>query len=685
MGGELTAESSIGLGQCASEPVNSIGHTQSHGVLFALSESDLCVRQVSANVSDVFGLPVSAVIGASLGSIIGTEQLARFRSQSFIDDHFANALPMVVGTTRRSINCLVHRQGEALIVEFEPLMAPLVEPIDVADQIRMFWRMEKLPDIAAIAMLVVGEIKKLTGFDRVMICQFDPAGNRDVLAEVTTPTFGSYFGLRFPASNIPVQVRRLLLLNPSRLIADVNSVAVPIVPALADAEPPLDLTHSYLRSASPIHLQFLRNMNVGASMTVSIIVKGQLWGLIACDHPQPRSVEVSARMLCELIAGFLASQIAHRIDNRELKSQLRFRKNLAEYLTAIDASKALADAELRHSTRLLDLLEADGVVSCIDSKVLVQGTVVRQDLLEPIIRALALMAVDGIASSNKLGALDPSAIAYAGEASGALYMELTEGSGDYLVLLRRELVEIVPWAGNPDDALSADDTGILRPRASFATWLQTVRGQSRSWTALEIENAKFLRAQLVALRAVQKSHDTEDHIRFLAGHDVLTGLINRPSIERTIEQNIAAATIHHGSFAVLFLDLDDFKSLNDTFGHATGDAVLKIVAARIIRQVRSQDSVGRLGGDEFVVVIPGALDADAFKAAARILRAIQEPLRIDHHAELRTTASIGVSRYPADGTTTDELLARSDAAMYRVKVKGGNALETFGASGVLFG
>jgi light-regulated signal transduction histidine kinase (bacteriophytochrome) len=312
---------------------------------------------------------------------------------------------------------------------------------------------------------------------------------------VTTPAFGSYLGLRFPASDIPVQARQLFLLNPLRTIADINSTAVPILPLVASDGQALDLTYSHLRSASPVHLQYLRNMNVAATMTASIIVKGRLWGLVACHHPRPHRVDFSVRTLCELIAGFCASQIGLRMDTRALQSELRFRKALADYLDVIDASKTLADAELLRGTRLLELIDADGLISCVDNVALSQGATVEQEVIEPMIRQLAAIAIDGIASTNMLGALDPNARSFAGEVSGALYIELTPGTGDYLLLLRRELVQTVEWAGNPDTAKNTDDAGILRPRTSFGSWPQTMHGKSRPWSTLEIEHARTCCAQ----------------------------------------------------------------------------------------------------------------------------------------------------------------------------------------------
>lgn len=656
--------------ECAREPIHLIGQIQEHGVLFALTAEDGIVRSVSANVKTILGLSTTAVLGASFETVIGAKQWGRFEDLNFTDEHHTNALALVVGD--RAVNCLVHRQNAVLIVEFEMLPASPIDPIDLVAQVRMLAQMERMPDLPMLADSVANEVQKLTHFERVMIYQFDRNYNGEVIAEATTASFGGFLGLHFPASDIPTQARRSLLLNTLRAIVNIDSQPVVIVSQDAQAAP-LDLTYAFLRTASPIHLQYLRNMGVQSTMTVSIVVKGKLWGLIACHHRSPFMIDFSVRTLCQVIASSFASQITFRLDNRELQSQLRFRKALADYLTVIDGSKALADAELRHSTRLLDLLDADGLISCIDSTVLVQGVTVDIETIQPAINKLAQIAVDGIASSHELGALVPSTSRYADDVSGAMYLGLSEGTGDYLVLLRQQLVRTVSWAGNPDKATIAEVSG-MHPRTSFASWLQTVRGQSRPWTMVELDNAVFLREQLMALRAAQKSHDKHDHIQHLATHDGLTGLINRLSLEHAIEENINHAIARETNFSLLFIDLDSFKMFNDTMGHATGDNILKIAATRMLRQVRSQDFVARFGGDEFVVIIPGSLNDYGLKAGSRILRALEEPMHVERSGELRVTASIGLSSYPLDGTTAQELLASSDSAMYRAKLGGGNRL-----------
>jgi diguanylate cyclase (GGDEF)-like protein len=203
-----------------------------------------------------------------------------------------------------------------------------------------------------------------------------------------------------------------------------------------------------------------------------------------------------------------------------------------------------------------------------------------------------------------------------------------------------------------------------------------VRGRSRPWSELELENASRLREQLLRLREAQKLHKSEEHVRYLANYDALTGLLNRHSINLRLEECVQKATADCSSLAVLFIDLDHFKPVNDRYGHAAGDRILKITAKRMQHVVRPEDMVGRLGGDEFIIILPGLkLESDALKVVERILRAVEKPIEIGNGVGASVTASIGLSRFPVDGTSSEALISRSDMAMYRVKGSGGNAFE----------
>jgi diguanylate cyclase (GGDEF)-like protein len=668
------------LAKCALEPIQIIGHIQPHGLLFALSEPDLIVRQVSANVTPLLGMSPESLLGCAFEAVLGAPLFETFRSQISSDKPFmTKSFCFPVASRGIEMQATAHRHDGVLIVELELVRGThSLEPLELNAHIRIpVTRMDQAADVLELSRLAAEEIRRLSGFDRVMVYRFDEAWNGEVIAEAVGPLPVLYLGSRFPESDIPAQARQLFLVNPSRSIADVDATPVPIIPEIGPLTGrPLDLTFSSLRSVSTIHLLYLRNMKVQSSMTVSIIVNRRLWGMMACHAGVPHRLDHATRSVCELIVQIFASQVALRIDNTALQARLTSRKTLEKYMAEIDASESLAQAKHFQCPQLLELLDADGMVSHIGGIATSQGATVEEELLLPVIAKLQSISVRGVASSNSLGLLDPSAASYADKASAALYIGLAEGTGDYFLLLRRELRQTVVWAGNPDKTVSMDDQGRLRPRASFAAWKETVRGHSRPWSELELENASLVREQLLRLREAQKLHKSEEEVRYLANYDGLTGLLNRNSIHLQLEECVKKATADQSSLAVLFIDLDHFKPINDRYGHAAGDKILKITAKRMQHMVRPGDIVGRLGGDEFIVILPGLkLEADALKVVERILRAVEKPIEIENGVRANVTASIGLSRFPMDGTSSEALISRSDMAMYHVKEVGGNAFE----------
>jgi diguanylate cyclase (GGDEF)-like protein len=676
------------LAGCALEPIQIIGHIQTHGLLFALSEPDLIIRQVSTNVSTLLEMSPETLLGCSIERVLGAQQFATFRSQVLNNEPLsARLLRIPANSHALEMHCIAHRHDGVLIVELDLVSGThSLEPLELDAHIRIpLGRMERATGILELFRLAAEEIQRLSGFERVMVYRFDDAWNGEVIAEAVDGALPVlYLGSRFPESDIPAQARQIFLMNPSRSIADVAAEPVPITPEIGPLTgKPLDLTRSCLRSAAPIHLKYLRNMAVRSSMTLSIVVNHRLWGLMACHGAGPHRLDQPTRSVCELMVQIFASQVTLRMDNVALQSRLTSRRTLEKYLAGVESSESLAQAGHFQGGQLLDLLVADGLVSRVEGLISYQGATVTEELLLPVIAKFKSVSARGIASSNMLGALDPSAASYASDASGALYIGLTEESGDYLLLLRRELVETLVWAGNPDKAASLDESGRLRPRASFAAWKEIVRGHSLPWTDLDLENASFVREQLLRLRESEKLRKSEEHVHYLAKFDALTGLLNRHAINGKLEQYVKQAESDHSQIVVLFIDLDHFKPINDRYGHAAGDQILKITAKRMQHQMRSEDCVGRLGGDEFIIILPGlSLEKNVLEVVRRILRTVEKPIEIEGGVPVNVTASIGLSRYPVDGTTSEALISRSDMAMYRVKGSGGNAFDLFRADDV---
>jgi PAS domain S-box-containing protein len=526
MGGQplmFTAENldrASGLDRCAQEPIHIIGHIQPHGVLFALSEPDLIVRQVSANVSALLGTSPETLLNCTFEAVLGAQQFALFRSVTLSEEALEeNPLRIRLGGAALDVLCVAHRQGGLLIVELELLEgAQSLAPLNLNARIRLpLSRLELASGIPELSELAAREIRRLSGFDRVMVYRFDEEWNGEVMAESTIPSPVSYLGLRFPASDIPAQARRLFLLNRLRSIVDVDAAPVPIVSEIGPLTGlPLDLTFSSLRSPAPVHLEYLRNMGVKSSLTVSIIAGQQLWGMIACHHASPRHVDHCTRSVCELFGQMLGSQVALRMCNAALRLQLAFSSLLENYLAQIDASPALVFADCFQSQQLLELFRADGMVLSLAGVISAHGHSLEAAELPPVVGRLWELSSNGIASSNMLSALDPGAISDASAISGALYLGLGGETGDYLLLLRRELLTTITWGGNPDKSVNTDTQGNLHPRTSFRAWQETVHARSLPWSELELEGARALRLQLLQRRASFESAWSQQRFRFLA-------------------------------------------------------------------------------------------------------------------------------------------------------------------------
>ena len=364
-----------------------------------------------------------------------------------------SVIPIRLQTSNGEVafECLTHRQDGQLIVELEAQAgAYSIQPLNADEHIRKPGARIEWRELEMVAQQAAQEIFTLSGFERVMVYRFDEYWNGEVLAEVVAERTDSYMGQRFPASDIPAQARQLLQTKVLRVIVDADAIAAPILPEIGPLTgKPLNLTQSVLRDASSIHLEYLRNMGVRSSMTISILVRQKLWGMIACHSTKPRHLDHSTREVCGWIGQMLATQILLRTDDADFQSRLISRRLLERYMATAETAMPLALVISFHANELMNLFQADGLIARVEGRVSSHGLTVDERALLPSIRALRQRLAGGVACSHELRNLDQAATAYAPKASGALFIGLSgvaqEEGGDYLLLLRRELVETVTW------------------------------------------------------------------------------------------------------------------------------------------------------------------------------------------------------------------------------------------------
>ena len=494
----MTRMTNIDADGCAKEPIHLSGAIQAHGYLVSCAMPDWTVRQVSANVESLLDVPVDALLGHSLREYVSEEVLQAILDTLALVSPNASAQragQANLGPMGTACELVVHVADELVHIEIEPRAsrAPTPQPTALAQSM-----------IAAVAHeppeefheYVARQVRQLTGYDRVMVYRFLPDGAGEVIAEDVAADMEPYLGLRYPASDIPPQARALYLRNRLRVIPDVGYAPVPVVPGHVDGRP-LDLSQHALRSVSPIHLEYLGNMGVAASMSISIIAGGRLWGLIACHHRTPRPVPPAIRAAADLFGLFVSMRVAAAVQQKTLahfEHAQQVRDALVQRLaTARDFHAALAD-EL---PLLRTSLEADGAAVWSQSSWTAAGRTPDPRRVPSLVEWLQRQAGDTVVASDRT---DDWAAPLAGDpVSGVLAMRLA--ADDWLLLFRDEQVETVRWAGEPSKALTPTDDGLrIAPRRSFAVWRQSVRGRSAPWTDADRRGAARLHQLLTEQR-----------------------------------------------------------------------------------------------------------------------------------------------------------------------------------------
>jgi len=358
----------------------------------------------------------------------------------------------------------------------------------------MLLRVQQAATPRAFCQGLADEVRGLSGFDRVMVYRFQPDGSGAVIAEARHPDAESFFGLHYPASDIPRQARALYLSNWIRLIPNTHYFPAPILPR--DGVP-LDLSYSVTRSVSPIHLEYLLNMGVGASMSLSLILGGQLWGLIACHHRTPRFLPHRVRVACELFAQMASWRLETKVAGETFDAQLHCKRVHEELVKSISREGDLAAGLTRQPSNLLDYIPADGVALWLEGRLTSLGRTPDADQVAGLVDWLNETAADGVFHTDHLPLDYPPAAAFAAVACGLIALSVSRSPRDYVLWFRPETVRSITWGGNPHKPVEPGADDRLSPRKSFTAWQESVKLHARPWRDVDIEAAKTLRLSLL--------------------------------------------------------------------------------------------------------------------------------------------------------------------------------------------
>ncbi|MEL6979409.1 MAG: HWE histidine kinase domain-containing protein [Pseudomonadota bacterium] len=486
------------LQRCADEPAHAPGAVQTVGALIACEAATGVIDHVSANIEDHLGVRPEALLGRTMRDALGSSCWHALRNAAALPGFADRREAAGALEGARPLDIYASQSGDRYVIELEP---SAISPIPAATVLREVAALqEKILGLTGETELFRSALRLLkaaSGYDRVLAYRFDEAFNGEVIAEARKARVESFDGMRFPHWDIPPQARALMHKVPIRFIADIDAQPAPIL-ALDAASEPLDITYAQIRGVSPVHLQYLRNMGVRATMTFSIVVNERLWGVIAFHHEQPRTPSQHLRRIGELLLPVLetALTLARREDEiRLLRRASRVREEFERSLRLAPDLASLETIVGALAPQLIEAFQADGLSVWERGAHSVHGATPPDSLMDRIAAAVLAENAEIFAVEN-LGQRFNLSHNEIGEFGGALCVAAPDGR--VITLYRRAKERAVAWAGAPEKTVElVDGMARLSPRGSFARYQETVRGVSEPWLPRDVELARQLSNKLV--------------------------------------------------------------------------------------------------------------------------------------------------------------------------------------------
>lgn len=497
------------------------GYIQSYGLLLVFQESDLTITQVSENIEHYTGIAAETLIGQPLEQLFSSSQiqfitdlLAQDRRETYpVFDLTVRSLHQSTPETTdsndaHSFRSTLHRTADGIILELEPYPdAHQENPHQFYHRLQTtMLRLRQVTNLSDMAHLLAQEIKTLTGFDRVMVYRFEADDHGMVIAEAREAHLESYLGLHYPATDIPAPSRQLFHRNWVRQIPDNQQAPARLIGATPT---PPDLSRCILRGVHPTHIEYLQNMGVSGSFTISLINHERLWGLVACHHYSPKLLDYDTRKTCEFLGQFASIELINQ-QERELQTYRTQVKQIQDDLhrAFLQESNFVEQVLIRNATQLIHLVHAQGVAILLNGHLTLIGqtpteTQVR-DLVQWLIQQQATQPTGKqVFATDVLSQNYPPASNFKEQASGVLAISIllnrVKQTAYHLLWFRPERVQTVNWAGDPRGALTLNELGEMKlcPRKSFELWKQTVRQRSLPWQTAELEAASEMRNTLM--------------------------------------------------------------------------------------------------------------------------------------------------------------------------------------------
>ncbi|TWR31547.1 GAF domain-containing protein [Mucilaginibacter pallidiroseus] len=492
---------------CGSLPLHHINVVQSYGYLLIVNKADLNILQVSENVANLFNTDLPQIIGQSISKFTDTENLQELlRSYNGLSKE---KIPATLTINNEKLPALLHLKEAYLILEIENRAAASERSfVNVFGEVRYaIAAIEHATSVEEVSRVAISELRKVTGFDGVMMYRFDNEWNGTVIAEdKVDDELEHYMGHTFPASDVPKQARELYLKNPYRLIPDREYQPVRLYPVINPVTQSfIDLSDCNLRGVAAVHLEYLKNMNVQASMSIRVVYQGQLWGLIACHHLTPHYLSFELCAVCELLSSVISNKITSILYKERFEEETKLQREQTDLIAQVYSKNDLIDGLFPTEGKgLANLFDSTGVVAILNGTTYTNGVVPDKDFIGDMVLWLQSKVVKTVYATDHLPQVYEDAASVAGVASGVLVLPVDFAKGDFVICFRPEVVKEIKWGGNPNQAINFEADGKnYHPRNSFKIWQEQVHHTSNAWTPQEMRVADVLRSFIYEFKTKQ--------------------------------------------------------------------------------------------------------------------------------------------------------------------------------------